>query len=108
MFCQVLFDLVICSILKKIIPALSYEFLATNSVIAMAKKRSRRIEEWMEKSEMGYKLCVCAGGTIRSFPSLHLFIAAYSFCKHIKNVLGNRNLKPYYTEGARKRISIYI
>lgn len=52
--------------------------------------------------------CVCAGGTIRSFPSLHLFIAAYSFCKHIKNVLGNRNLKPYYTEGAKKRIYIHI
>lgn len=51
--------------------------------------------------------CVCAGGTIRSFPSLHLFIAAYSFCKHIKNVLGNRNLKPYYTEGAKKYISLY-
>lgn len=53
-------------------------------------------------------VCVCAGGTVRSFSSLHLFIAAYSFCKHIKNVLGNRNLKPYYTEGARKNEYIYI
>lgn len=44
----------------------------------------------------------------RDINSLHLFIAAYSFCKHIKNVLGNRNLKPYYTEGAKKRICIHI